>query len=86
MTSKEQDRRLGQVSYATQSVFRRLQFLAPYGKAQGKAFELPDADVFGFHKDQRYRALTELKKCGLISVKRRRGKSPLIAMLWEHKK
>ncbi len=83
MTSREQARRLMQVSNATLPVFRRLQFLAPYGKAQGRPFELPDASAFGFSKDQRYRALTELEKCGLISVKQRRGKSPLIVMLGE---
>jgi hypothetical protein len=86
MTSREQARRLMQVSNATRPVFERLQFLAPYGKAQGKAFELPDATTFGFSRDQRSRALTELKKCGLISVKDRPGQSPLITMLWEYKK
>jgi hypothetical protein len=87
MISMAQHHRLMQITNPTTlQIFQRLQFLAPYGKARGKAFELPDAGAFGFNKDQRSRALTELKKCGLISVKPRPGKSPLIAILHEHKK
>jgi hypothetical protein len=86
MTSSAQDRRLRQVTSATAlHVFRRLQFLAPYGKARGKPFALPDAAVFGFNRDQRHRALIELGRCGLISAEPRRGTSPMITMLGEYR-
>ncbi len=79
MTTAAQDHHLRQVTNATTlHIFRRLQFLAPYGKARGKLFVLPDAAAFGFSRDQRHRALIELEKCELISVERRRGRSPLI--------
>jgi len=64
-------------------VYLQLQILSY--KAGGKPFELP-VNAFGLSRDQRWRALTELKQCGLISVKDHPGRSPLITMLWEYKK
>jgi hypothetical protein len=79
-----QARRLRRVTNATTlQIYLHLHFLAPYGKAQGKPFELPTGAAFGFNRDQWQRAVTELKKCGLISVQPRRGSTPLITMLAE---
>jgi hypothetical protein len=83
--SAEQDHRLNQVTSATAlHIFRRLLFLAPYGKRRSEPFELPAAATFGFNRDQRHRALVELEKCGLISVQRRQGRPSLITLLHEH--
>jgi hypothetical protein len=82
MTTAAQDHRLSQITNATTlHVFRSLQFLAPYGKAQGRPFALPDAAAFGFSRNKRHCALTELETCGLISVERRQGRSSLITIL-----
>jgi hypothetical protein len=82
MTTRAQIRRLRRITNGTAlHIFFELQLLAPYGKAQGKSFELPDATAFGFSRKQRHYALIELRKCGLISVKQRRGLTPLITML-----
>jgi hypothetical protein len=68
----------------TAAIFRQLLVLSY--KAGGKPFVLPNAAEFGFDRDQRHHALTKFKKCGAISIRNRPGKSPLITMLWEHKK
>jgi hypothetical protein len=83
--SREQlNRRLQITNLTTLQIFLSLQDIAPYGKAQSTAFEL--RDVVGFNRNQRHRALTELEKCGLISVKRRPGRSAQITMLHEYAK